>query len=41
MKIAVVGKNNFLHWDDYVSEAFEQLGHDVYHFQINKRTFLI
>ena len=41
MKIVVVGKKNFLHWDDYVAEAFKKLGHDVYHFQINKRPFLI
>ena len=41
MKIVVVGKKNFLHWDNYVAEAFEKLGHDVYHFQINKRSFLI
>jgi spore maturation protein CgeB len=41
MKIVVIGKKNLLHWDDYVSEAFEKLGHDVYHFQINKRPLLI
>ena len=41
MKIVVVGKKNFLHWDDYVAEAFKNLGHDVYHFQKNKRPFLI
>ena len=41
MKIVNVGKKNFLHWDDYVAEAFKKLGHNVHHFQINKRPFLI
>jgi len=37
MKIFVIGKNNFLYWDQHVKEAFENLGHTVKHFQINNR----
>ncbi len=38
MKILVIGKNSHLKWDTNVVQAFENLGHDVLHFQINKRS---
>ncbi len=37
MRIAVIGKKNHLFWDTHVKEAFEELGHEVLHFQINVR----
>ena len=41
MKIAVLGKKNYLYWDSHVVEAFKCLGHSVKSFQINSRPFLI
>lgn len=39
MKIFVIGKKNFLHWGNHVVDAFNVLGHEVEHFQINDRPF--
>lgn len=39
MKIAVIGKKNYLYWDTHVIDAFVQLGHTVQSFQINSRPF--
>jgi len=41
MKIAVLGKKNYLYWDSHVMDAFNKLGHDVKSFQINFRPFVI
>ncbi|WP_067177509.1 glycosyltransferase [Sulfurospirillum sp. UCH001] len=41
MKIAVLGKKNYLYWDNHVSDAFQYLGHTVKSFQINSRPFAI
>ncbi len=38
MKIYVISKKNFLYWDDHVVDALIELGHEVKHFQINKRS---
>ncbi|MGA1933772.1 glycosyltransferase family protein [Arcobacter sp. YIC-464] len=37
MKIVIIGKENHLQWDNNVVDAFKRLGHEVFHFQINKR----
>ncbi len=37
MKIALIGKRNHLYWDYHTKIALEELGHKVFHFQINKR----
>lgn len=37
LKFAVVGKLNHLYWDSHVVSALKELGHAVFHFQINKR----
>lgn len=37
MKIALIGKKNHLYWDYHVKMALEELGHEVFHFQINYR----
>ena len=41
MRVAVIGKKNHLYWDYHVKMALEELGHEVFHFQINERPFLI
>lgn len=41
MKIAVVGKKNYLYWDSHVVSALKEMGHEVYHFQINERPLSI
>jgi hypothetical protein len=38
MKIYVISKKNFLHWDDHIVDALNVLGHDVKQFQVNKRS---
>lgn len=41
MKIAVLGKKNYLYWDSHVIDVFKHLGHTVKSFQINSRPFVI
>lgn len=37
MNIAVIGKDNHLKWDTSVAKYFKKLGHNVIHFQINRK----
>ncbi len=36
-RIAVIGKRNFLFWDNHVVDALTDLGHEILHLQVNNR----
>lgn len=40
-KIAVIGKQNHLYWDTHVAQAFRQMEHEVFHFQVNTRPWYL